>query len=503
MTLRLYARDAAGDMVEIPDALDVTTLSVTEAAEEGACPISTIVLDDIDGTVSAALIHHKSIEIYEDEVYAGESAIFRGYIGDLSYARGQFPLARQITVSASDPNTVWQRRVMAGADCNRPAETDVARMQWLITTSEAGLIEDDTYLSTDSPVNMDKCDYRGQMMGSVADDCAQASGKNWWVTHDYATGGGFQIWYGQQSLEVYDSDLSLSNILSDIDNVSCFAISEDTTLSSDPSRIYSGVYLPYDGGAIYRTDTATKDAYARRDVVMPSANVKSRTKAIARAVRYLEDLDEPTHRITTSVILPATIVNGIRPGMRVQLRASHLPSYDTWRWLRVLSRTVAYWAPGQYELTLVLDGPGEVAGTPDEPVVGCGIPEGQAFHNYTANPYEPGPYNSYETGPTFDLDNGVYRLVIRVNTITRAKPRCFRQIWAALRTTAVIHTDYELTPNPGTWWFYAVDFIATTYYSDWFTVSDMTSTFIAWIDTTLGGSGGPASCDWDIWVECQ
>jgi hypothetical protein len=495
MTIRVYFRNAAGDIEEITDALAVETLEVSENAEEGSVAISRVALDDPDMTLDIG--GHRLFYIEEDEVYGEEPKIFRGFTADRSYSRGQHPLGREIQAQVADMNVVWQRRVMVGADCKRPAETDVARMQWLVTTAEAGLIDDDTYLSTASPVNMDKCDYRGQMMGSVADDCAQASGKNWYITHDDVTGLGPMIWYGHQALEVYDSPLRLSNVLSEIDDVTTFAISDDTTLQRDPSRVFSGVYLPYDGGAVYRQSADTATAFARRDVVMPSANVKSKTKAIARAVRYLADLDEETDRITTAVLLPAAQVNDIRPGMRVQFGASHLPGYEfDYHWVRVLSRTVAYWVPGQYKLTLVLDGPGTVDVVEPE---SCGIAYGDGFVcNFP--PSNPNTRSSASTGPTLTLTPGKqYRVAVYINSVLRARPEAYTSIQASpnwAQGTASNNWD----PDPA-FWVNTYPVAGNTTYSDWFTYTGASQT--GWLQVAVGTVWNPSSSmQATVYVEC-
>lgn len=496
MTIRVYARAPGQAIEEITDALDVTTLEVTENAEEGSVAISRVTLDDPDMVIT--MRGHRDFWILEDEIYGEENGLFRGYTADRTYSRGKHPLGREVQVAVADANTVWQRRVMVGADCKRPAETDVQRMQWLVTTAEAGLIHDETtYLATGSPVNMDACDYRGQMMASVADDCGQASGKNWWLSHDFVNGDGYFIWYGHQALEAYDSALRLSNLLDEIDDVTTFAISDDTTLQRDPSRVFAGVYLPYDGGAVYRQLEATAEAFARRDAVMPSANVKTNAKAVTRALRYLADLDEETDRITTTVILPAALVNGIRPGMRVQFKATHFEAYPTeFRWVRVLSRTVAYWAPGQYKVTLVLDGPGEAAVEPEPPIVGCGIDESDAFVCIAPTYSAGGPYTSIESGPTFTLQTGqVYRLLVEIDSIVRAAPRCMEAVQANIGSLEPV---YYWSINPG---ITVYDFaMGVTYAGPWATWNGPET--VGYVHTFIYGSGGPASAAWHLWVEC-
>jgi hypothetical protein len=136
----------------------------------------------------------------------------------------------------------------------------------------------------------------------------------------------------------------------------------DTKLRRDPSRVYSGVYLTYEGGAVYRHEEATATAFAHRDFVAPSENVKSASKATTRAIRYLGDLDEQDETITTSVELPAAKATQLRAGMRVPFKATHLPGYETdSAWCRVLSVSITPVAAGErYRLTLELAPTGDV-----------------------------------------------------------------------------------------------------------------------------------------------
>ena len=60
------------------------------------------------------------------------------------------PLGRVWSVSHTDANTYWQMRVMVGQPtANRPAETDVERMQWLLATNEVAWALDDDDLRLD------------------------------------------------------------------------------------------------------------------------------------------------------------------------------------------------------------------------------------------------------------------------------------------------------------------------------------------------------------------
>lgn len=349
MSLRYYYRinaTAGVAPVEITSRVRVYTLDAKMTAEEGATPISTFEVDDPDGDLTLpGLTHFWAIET---EVSASSNAeVFHGFLADRTVKRRpegtRVGSGRLWAASVSDVNVALGLRVLASssgaANANRPAETDVARVQWLCNLADGQLLIDDTrFLSTAGPVSMDAVDYRGQTVFDVFNDCAQASGKNfyaWW-----AETVGIGIWYGDAGLTTYSSMIRLSNVLSDVDNVFTFAISEDTTLVRDPSRYYSGIYLPYDGGAVYQRNATTFQAIGLHDAVMPSMNVKSSAKAIARATRYLADLNTEDDRITATFWVPRNKVNWLREGMRVQVKASHLPGFDTFTWMRVLTRNV-------------------------------------------------------------------------------------------------------------------------------------------------------------------
>jgi len=200
---------------------------------------------------------------------------------------------------------------------------------------------------------MDAADYRGQRFNQVLDDCAQASGKNYfvWWREEVAK---LSLWYDFASSTSYSSPLRLSNVSTDVDSVLTFAISPDTELSRSPDRVNSGAYLPFDGGAVYVQNTATANSFVRRDANMPSENVKSTAKATARANRYLLEMNTEEDVITTTVQLPAAKVNFIMQGMRVQFKASHLPGYTDFVWARVLNRSVQQVSEEFYDVKMEL-----------------------------------------------------------------------------------------------------------------------------------------------------
>ena len=364
--------------IEISDRVNREGWEVCEKAEEGSVGSSTIDVADIEMTLEPEGL--RLYTILEDESESDDDVIFSGLVSGESLSRGTDdhfePAARSWSLTLDDANGYWNRRVMVGTDCNRSAENDTSRLAWLLTTSEADWINDAaSFVSSAGPVAMDAVDYRGQYLNQIADDGAQASGKNWWVQRqNRGTGRNLCAWYGKDSLTAYSSDLLLSNDPTDMDADAIadgtslvWPISEDTKLNKDPSRRYSGVYGT-SGRSIYRRNPGVNTVghplyHVYRDFVVAYPNVKTKEKAIARADRLLADLAVEDERIATIVVLPVGKATMLRAGMRVQFRATHLSGYrDEFRWVRVLSCTVSPISAGrQYKLALELQGPGSPA----------------------------------------------------------------------------------------------------------------------------------------------
>lgn len=359
--------DVAGDtFTDITDYFRLYDWEVTSNAEEGSVGSSQVTADDPLGTFS--IRGHRQFRIREDTASGSNTVIYAGYTADRIVKRGDYhrvETARVWDINLTDINTILGRRIFDRDNANRPAETDVARIQWLLAREESQLIDDARYFNTTGGVAMSASDYRGQTVEDVLNDCAQQSGKNYfvWFAEDISE---FSLFYDFDTSESYSSPLRLSNFLDDIDGVWTFAISDDTELRRDPSRTYSGVYLNWDGGTTYAQNDTTVNLFARRDVSMSGGNVKSAAAATSRVTRYLTDLDEEEDFITTTVILPASKVNFLMQGMRVQFRASHLPPYSEFTWLRAINRTVRHLSEDFYAVTVELTiGESPVVPTPE------------------------------------------------------------------------------------------------------------------------------------------
>ena len=324
-------------------------------AQLGAVAISSLVLDDPAASVGHsgdAVAGLKQVAITETAAPVNRRRIWTGYTGDRRYRRGEpgdrgsliQGSARVVDATLVDINSFLSFRIFSESGANRPAETDVARVQWLLGASLLdSTLYDQGLVSTAGPVDMDAADYRGQRPADLLNDCSQQSGKNHFVYYDEATGR-FSLFYDFNHSTAYRSALRLSNVPADVDGSTTFAPHPDAVLQRDPSRVASGVWMPYAAGSVYRTQTdAGLDTAARfgwRDHAAPSVNVKTSAQATARADRYLGENATEDETLTVRATLPRANVNDWREGEAAQVKLVHLPGLDAFRWVRALRRSV-------------------------------------------------------------------------------------------------------------------------------------------------------------------
>lgn len=369
-------RGPEGTMVDISDRCRKYRLRATEWAHEAQAGSWELVIDDPDSSID--IVGHRIIAVRETEVTGVDKFLAVGYTADQRVIRGPYRTGtgRQWVTGVVDINSVLSRRIVRNG--KRPAESDEDRAAWLFGLAQAELIDDLRYLFTGDPVQMDKNDYSDQTMDAVMRDLREASGKNMWLSHfaddtedfdeDLNPWGEFTLWYGHDEREDYSSTLRISNDLADIDFATTFPPdleAEELEIRND--RIFSGILVPYDGGKAYGERTATATAYARRDGVMPSLNVKSAPKAKARVARYLAYHDGPDRVIIDTIRVPLAQANDVRPGMRLEVKYTHLGgdacgNLDEWTWVRVLDRTVSDEESEQhYALDLTMEVPSDVS----------------------------------------------------------------------------------------------------------------------------------------------
>lgn len=353
--VEFYQRTNDGHIALITDRIERTNLELVTHAEEGDAAECSLLIKDVDS--SFAIRGWRKVYAVHPDINASTDmsagVVWVGYTGPREIRRDEgarIATQRWIDMNMVDLNTVLTRRLMLGDDAKRPAETDLERIAWLLGTSEASLIDDDTYVSTTGGVAMDKADLRKQTVAQIIDDCAQQSGKNWFVINLKQTPDAdgdpnlFGLFYDFDSSTVLTSVVKVSNDPADIGTANVYQPSMDAKLTIDPAQVYSGVIVDYSGGFVYvtRPQTATDYALSGRDTTMSAPNIKTKAKATARGNRYLTTLATENHVISASIRVAAADLNILQAGMRAQFKFTEFATegYGDFVYMRLINRTI-------------------------------------------------------------------------------------------------------------------------------------------------------------------
>lgn len=321
-------------------------VTLVEMAESGGVGMGAMVVDDEAGTAgyaSDAIVGLKWLTV--DESACATERTFTGYLADRTYSRGdRFSVGtgRQIDATLVDLNASLGFRIITGTDGKRSKETVGARLTWLLGSDYlTDLVIDAGYVVYPTTPLMDAVDYRGQTPLDVLGDCALAAhGYNYFVYYD-TTADSPALWFDDSNTSTaFASTLKISNVAADCDGTTTFPAHQDARLARDPQRVVAGVYLPYSSGSVYETRPATATTFAWRDRAAPNANVKTAARATDIAQRFLLENSKEDDRLSVTVRLPASAVNLVRAGQRMEVKFSHLPGYASFTWCRVLKRTV-------------------------------------------------------------------------------------------------------------------------------------------------------------------
>lgn len=335
MSLHVYQNG-----VEVVSQAFIEGLLIEEAADRGEPATWNFPVDDPLGTLT--LTAHYPITVVESASLYGTQVAY-GFMTNREIGRSDTSLtsnARAWSPAVVDLNAYLGFKVIRTGTFHhaRPAETDLTRIHWLLS-SASGLtpfLHDNGLVATTGGVDMSANDYAGQFPVDVLNDCAQQSGRTFFVYWDQSAIQA-SLFYNKAAAAVFTAPISVSNYPGEANNSTIFSPSGDATLKLDPAHLYSGVYMPYSGGSVYATVTGRQ---ITRDVVAPTANITSRTAAQARAARYLADYQNEEATLTFTIRVPNTHINAIVAGQRVFCRFSHLPAYASGAYARVVHRTI-------------------------------------------------------------------------------------------------------------------------------------------------------------------
>lgn len=324
----------------------------TEMADNGAVGTSTIIIDNPAGSVTVAAWKTFSVD---EGLISGNTRTYTGTAVKRVFRRGTGPrtsirtgAGNEIEVDVNDLNERLARHIITGTDGVRPAETVSARITWILaSTYLSGLVANNGFVAA-STVALDANDYTGQNTSSVIADCALAAHFNHFVYADPATNVP-SLWFDDSNTSTnYDSGMAISNVLTDINQAavdagtaSVFWAHPDWSAEYDPTRAYSGVYLPYAKGHVYLTNSTISSNFTARDGSAPNANVQSDAAATVVANNFLTDNATEDIRINCTIQVAAKQANAIRAGQLVQYKNTALPDYVTYKPFRVLQRSLS------------------------------------------------------------------------------------------------------------------------------------------------------------------
>lgn len=339
--------------------VDFATASFVETAYKGESGMSGI---DLDDTALLNPLTMKAVAFTESASVYGAS-VFRGYVGKRLIRRDEGRTTesdREWEVEILDGNTLLDDVVLTAATASRGQETDYARVVWAVGAAFAVTVGT-TFVPNTNTVTVDLADYRGRKARDVLDECAEASGKNYFLFW-YDTTASWELFYDLGAGTAWTSPLRLSSSPGDADNAVTFAPEfgeSENGRELDPVRVYSGVRVEYDGGSIYVTNASTTSNYRRREQNI-YYSVSSSAVATTLANQFLAAAAGEEDTIRCSVYLTAANINGIRHGQRIQVKFPHLgiSSYTYYRVTRRTVRPLPIDSPhAQYALDLELANP--------------------------------------------------------------------------------------------------------------------------------------------------
>ena len=305
-----------------------------------------IVIDDVDGTLDIDGWHTFTVE---ESACTSAPRLFTGWITGKSISRGPYRIGagRQWNCDIIDQNALFSFEVFRASSAKRPAETDVARMQFMIASAPMAFtpVADNGRFSTANPVNFGDADYVTQYPSEMVLSVAGTAGKNAYAYWDQAAR---EIAFHYDLVDANPAcTLRISNVSTDIDSTTTFGPLIDAELVRSPEDVYTGILFGYRGGYAYGRRQATIDDLSpsefsptefHRDLVYRSDRVGRLATAQALVASMLEAKANEQDTITVTVQLPATKVGLVDAGMKIDVKFSHLPGYEAFTSLAIIRR---------------------------------------------------------------------------------------------------------------------------------------------------------------------
>lgn len=336
------------------------------AADNGALGAGLVVIDDPDGDLT--------VEGWEtftvDDTSATPTRVWTGLITEHKGARGQKYMtgsARVHVCDLYDENAYLHLHVLRVNAAKRGPETDVARIQYILTSEAlSGLVFDEGLVGTASPINLLEQDMRRTFADDAIRTFSPVAGKNFYAYHGTA---GPALVYQADSATYWAASLGISNDDADI-GTAIYPPFADAEMNHEPNDQYGGVSFGWKGDPIYAQSATTIAAMGLlRDSVVDFDRIGLLATAQSEAARYLNIHASEQDTAVVTLRVPSTAVNYVFAGQEIEVKLVHIDGYANYVTGRVRRRDVRPLSPiGPWDMRLEIwfpRTPGDDAATPE------------------------------------------------------------------------------------------------------------------------------------------
>lgn len=334
------ARTVRIDGVSVASKIRLDTLTMTMCANRGEIGIGGFDFDDPASASDVAA--WKDFTVNESD--ESEPRMYTGYTGVRTIRRAdsmQVGTDRRFGVEIVDLNCLFDESIIKSKDGQRDSETDYARITWLASHVSLTSYTNVVINPNSNKVTMEATDYRGKHPRDVLDDCAEASGKTYFLLYDVTNL--YTLFYDLSSSTSLTSTFRISDDPADQDGFTKYPIAPQRVL--DPSNVYSGLQLNFEGGDVYLTDASVATAFKKREAEVQDSGTHTFDGATARAQQFLDVSGYETETLSCSVLLDSTESNRFPAGYRFQVKFKGL-GRTTFTYQRI-SRCTLVPAPGR------------------------------------------------------------------------------------------------------------------------------------------------------------
>ncbi len=343
---------------------------LTSSAQGGNFGSGGVVIDDIAGALN--VVGWRPFYVEEDE--ATPSRIFTGFVGGRAISQSDIfeapGTARVWDCDLMDLNVILGLKLFRTAAANRGAETDLARIAWMLANWPAPdwPVFDNGGVPAINERNFDGADLRNQFPEEVLANLA-IDVRQFFLYWDETASAGQEIslWYNYPTSVRGTSTVKLSNLKSDVNSTTVFAALNGQSVGRDPAFTYSGLSFKYRNGSFYQDNATTAATYIDRDMVYETDRIGLLSTASARATQILDRASTEKDTVTCTVILLNADVNKIKEGYRIEAKFTHLPGYTAYTLITIQKRTLRRPENGatdrwEVDLELSNDAPGSGGG---------------------------------------------------------------------------------------------------------------------------------------------